>query len=150
MWLEYVNIARKELVAHKFRSPLTVPSIPVGAFSIVLMSSLAQSGSTTLLRDLEALGGARLLAIFPKEAEREEGKASSYTRGITRQDRDALFDTVPHLEGHTMFSRLGRKDVIADNGRIGRIDTFAGDGDWFDNMGLAIAKGRFFSDEENL
>ncbi|HEX4462810.1 MAG TPA: ABC transporter permease [Polyangia bacterium] len=149
MWLEYVNIARKVLVAHKFRSLLTVLSITVGAFSIVLMSSLAQSGSTTLLRDLEELGGARLLAVFPKEAEREEGKASSYTRGLTRQDRDALFETVPHLEGHTMFSRLGRKDVIADNGRIDRIDAFAGDGDWFENMGLAVGKGRFFSDEEN-
>ena len=44
VWFEYLNIARKVLVAHKFRSLLTVLSITIGAFSIVVMSSLAQSG----------------------------------------------------------------------------------------------------------
>jgi len=57
MWLEYLIIARKVLFAHKFRSLLTVLSITIGAFSIVLMSSLAQSGSTTLFRSIEELGG---------------------------------------------------------------------------------------------
>ncbi|MCU1279654.1 MAG: hypothetical protein JWM53_3200 [bacterium] len=149
MWLEYLNIARKVLVAHKFRSLLTVLSITIGAFSIVLMSSLAQSGSTTLLHDIQDLGGARLIGIFPKPAEREEGKASSYTRGITVPDRDVLFASVPHLEGHTMWMRLGNKDIIADNGNMYRARVFAGDGDWFDTNKLEVGAGRFFSDEEN-
>lgn len=149
MWLEYLNIARKVLVAHKFRSVLTVLSITIGAFSIVVMSSLAQSGSATLFHDIEDLGGARLIGIFPKPAEREEGKASSYTRGITVEDRDTLFSAVPHLEGHTMWMRLGNKDLVADNGNTYRAGVFAGDGDWFDTNKLELADGRFFSDEEN-
>jgi len=55
MWLEYINIARKVLVAHKFRSLLTVLSITIGAFSIVVMSSLAESGLSSLARGLAAV-----------------------------------------------------------------------------------------------
>jgi putative ABC transport system permease protein len=149
LWFEYLNIARKVLVAHKFRSLLTVLSITIGAFSIVLMSSLAQSGSTTLLHDIQDLGGARLIGIFPHPPEREEGKASSYTHGITVPDRDVLFSSVPHLEGHTMWTRWGNKDIIADNGRMYRARVFAGDGDWFDTNKLEVGDGRFFSEEEN-
>jgi putative ABC transport system permease protein len=149
VWFEYLNIARKVLVAHKFRSLLTVLSITIGAFSIVLMSSLAQSGSTTLLHDIQDLGGARLIGIFPHPPEREEGKASSYTHGITVPDRDVLFSSVPHLEAHTMWTRWGNKDMIADNGRMYRARVFAGDGDWFDTNKLEIADGRFYTEEEN-
>jgi putative ABC transport system permease protein len=49
-----------------------------------------------------------------------------------------------------MFARAGRKDIIADDGRLGRVDVFAVDGDWFDNMRLAIGNGRFFSEDDNL
>jgi putative ABC transport system permease protein len=150
VWFEYLNIARKVLVAHKFRSLLTVLSITIGAFSIVLMSSLAQSGSTTLFRSIEELGGGRIIMIGPKEVEREEGKASSYTRGITLQDRDVVYEAVPHVVQKTMFSRTGRKDVVADNGRLLRTDGIFGDGNFFDSMKLQLDKGRFFTDEENL
>lgn len=39
MWIEYLRIALGVLRAHKFRSLLTVASITIGAFSIVLMTS---------------------------------------------------------------------------------------------------------------
>ena len=64
MWREYVRIALRALRAHKFRSSLTVSSITLGAFSIVLMSSLADSGLTTLISEIEQLDKqkSRLLA----------------------------------------------------------------------------------------
>jgi putative ABC transport system permease protein len=150
MFFEYLNIARKVLIAHKFRSMLTVLSITIGAFSIVLMSSLALSGQTTLFRSIEELGGGRIIMVGPKEVEREEGKASSYTRGMTLQDRDVLFASVPHVAQKTMFSRTGRKDIIADNGRLLRTDGIFVDGNFFESMKLQVEKGRFFTDEENL
>ncbi|MDB4965988.1 MAG: Macrolide-specific ABC-type efflux carrier [Myxococcales bacterium] len=150
MFFEYLNIARKVLIGHKFRSMLTVLSITIGAFSIVLMSSLAQSGSTTLFRSIEELGGGRIIMIGPKEVEREEGKASSYTRGMTLQDRDLLYSNVPHLVQKTMFSRTGRKDIIADNGKLSRTDGIFVDGNFFESMKLQAEKGRFFNDDENL
>ena len=55
MWFEYLKIAQKVLRAHKFRSALTVLSITVGAFSIVLMTSLAESGRSLGMSQLERL-----------------------------------------------------------------------------------------------
>jgi putative ABC transport system permease protein len=148
MWLEYLNIARKVLVGHKFRSLLTVLSITVGAFSIVLMSSLAQSGLTTLFRGIEELGGARLIFISPKQAEREEAKQASYTRGLTVEDRDIVFSRLPHVTEHSMFTELRGKDLVGDSGRIGRADLVAADADFFSFTRLDRDRGRFFTSEE--
>src|SRR5947209_8006378 len=63
MFYEYLRIAVRVLRAHKFRSSLTVLSITIGALSIVLMSSLAESGSTTLFQGLEEIGGGRLVCV---------------------------------------------------------------------------------------
>jgi putative ABC transport system permease protein len=149
LWLEYFRIAQKVLTRHKFRSSLTVLSITIGAFSIVLMSSLAQSGLTTLFRGIEELGGGRLILIAPKPPEREEARQSSYTRGITGDDADILFQRLPHLVEHSMFTPLGRQQLIADNGRMVRTDLVAGDGDFFAFTKLAVARGRFFTADDN-
>jgi putative ABC transport system permease protein len=149
VWLEYLHIARKVLVAHKFRSTLTVLSITIGAFSIVMMSSLAQSGLTTLFRGIEELGGGRLIFIGPKQAEREEAKQASYTRGITVEDRDLIFSRLPHVVERSMFSSLGRKEMVSDTGRLKRTDLVAADGDFFSFTHLQLDKGRFFTAEED-
>lgn len=149
MFFEYLHIARKVLVAHKFRSALTVLSITIGAFSIVLMSSLAQSGLTTLFRGIEELGGGRLIWISPKKAEREEAKAASYTRGLTSEDRDLLFARLPHVAEHSMSATLRTTDLVADTGRLGRADLVAADGDYFSFTQLERARGRFFTNEED-
>ncbi len=149
MWLEYLNIARKVLVGHKFRSLLTVLSITIGAFSIVVMSSLAQSGLTTLFRGIEELGGGRLIFIAPKQPERAENKTASYTRGLTVEDRDIVFSRLPHVAEHSMFTPLGRKEMVSDTGRIKRTDLVAADGDFFGFTHLELDKGRFFNADDD-
>ncbi len=149
MWFEYLNIARKVLVGHKFRSLLTVLSITIGAFSIVVMSSLAQSGLTTLFRGMEELGGGRLIFVGPKQAEREEAKQASYTRGLTVEDRDIVFSRLPHVVEHSMFTSLGRKEMVSDTGRLKRTDLVAADGDFFSFTHLVLEKGRFFNADDD-
>src|SRR5437870_9768599 len=104
MWLEYLRIAQKVLRTHKFRSILTVLSITIGAFSIVLMSSLAESGLATLSRGIEDLGGGRLVDVGAKNPERAENKRASYADGLTLADRDVLFSALPHVVERSMFS----------------------------------------------
>jgi putative ABC transport system permease protein len=149
MLFEYLRIARKILVAHKFRSGLTVLSITIGAFSIVLMSSLAESGLTTLWKGIEELGGGRLVWLISKNVERGEAKHASYTRGITSEDRDLLMARLPHVVEHTWFASPGRRELVSDDGTETRSDLVASDGDFFASMGMEAARGRFFSDEEN-
>ncbi|HPH28373.1 MAG TPA: ABC transporter permease, partial [Pseudomonadota bacterium] len=105
MWLEYLRIAWSVLRGNLFRSVLTVASIVIGAFSIVLMTSLAESGLGTLSRSFEELGGSRLISIWRKAPEAMENKQTSYGRGLTRLDAPAL-QSIPHLVTITSFVSL--------------------------------------------
>jgi putative ABC transport system permease protein len=149
MWLEYLRIAQKVLRAHKFRSLLTVLSITIGAFSIVVMSSLAESGLSSLARGLEDLGGGRILWIAGKKPERQEGKGASYGKGITIQDRDVLFSALPYITGRTMYSPLWRRDVAGDSGVTARTDVVASDAGMIALYHMKMARGRTFTEEEN-
>ncbi|HEY7955888.1 MAG: ABC transporter permease [Polyangia bacterium] len=149
MVFEYLRIAQKVLRAHKFRSLLTVLSITIGAFSIVVMSSLAGSGMKTLSNGIEDLGGARLILVVPKKPERAEDKQASYHKGLTIEDRDLLFSSVPRLAGHTMYTTLDRKDAVGDNGTTARTDLVASDADMIDLFHMRMARGRGFSEDEN-
>ena len=90
MWLTYLQIALRVLRANLFRSTLTVASIVIGAFSIVLMTSLAESGFGTLSRSFEELGGARLISMWPSKPEQAEGKDAMHLGGIDRHDAEAV------------------------------------------------------------
>lgn len=149
MWREYVRIALRALRAHKFRSALTVSSITLGAFSIVLMSSLATSGLTTLAHDIEELGGARIIMIAPKAPERVPNKEGSAPGLITPKDREILWEALPHTAAKSMYATLDRKDAINDRGDTARTDLVAADAGFFDVLALKIAKGRTFTEEEN-
>jgi putative ABC transport system permease protein len=149
MWLEYLRIAQKVLRAHKFRSFLTVLSITIGAFSIVVMSSLAESGLNSLKKGIEEVGGARMMFIERKPPERAENKAVSWSKGITIQDRDTLFASLPHVIGKSMYSSLWRRDVLADSGNSGRVDVVAADAGMIPLYKMKLAEGRLFSEDEN-
>src|SRR2546430_1881550 len=91
MWFEYLRVAQKALRAHKFRSLLTVLSITIGAFSIVLMSSLAESGLATLSKGVEGRGS-RALAL---------GRPGALSRGRPARRPGPL--------GHQLRLRLARR-----------------------------------------
>src|SRR5581483_9404838 len=134
---------------HKFRSTLTVLSITIGAFSIVVMSSLADSGLKTLAKGIEDLGGGKLVMLVAKKVERAEGKEASWGRGITREDADLLFSALPHVEAHSAYSALWRRDVVGDTGVLARTDLVGADGGFLDQFRMRLARGRGFTDDEN-
>jgi len=149
MWWEYLRIARRVLSAHKFRSTLTVLSITIGAFSIVTMSSLAESGLSTLRAGIDEIGGARLIDLGAKPPERSDRKRESYFRGLTQDDRDALFAALPHLQAKTMWSSLWRRDIVADTGRFSRSDVLGVDGGFLSLFHMKLARGRGITDEDD-
>ncbi len=147
--LNVVAMAARALRAHVFRSFLTVLSITIGTFAIVLMSSLADSGLATIRFGIEDLGGARLLAFFPKEPERAERKQASYQRGFSREDRAHLAAALPHVAVQAIYTSLGTQDVTADTEEAVRSDLVAGDARFFEAYKMRLARGRLFSDEED-
>ena len=116
MWIEYLRIAWSVLRGNLFRSALTVASIVIGAFSIVLMTSLAESGLSTLSRSFEELGGSRLISVWRKNPEAMENKQASYSRGLTRLDPPAI-KNIPHLLTTISFVSLRHRPLEADNGK---------------------------------
>ncbi|WP_437929128.1 ABC transporter permease [Sorangium sp. So ce291] len=148
-WAVYLAIAAKALSAHKLRSLLTVLSITLGAFAIVLMTSLAEGGLLTLSRGIEELGGARLILVAPKEPERAERKKTMYVTGFTRKDRDRLARGVPHVVEHSMYAMLGSRDVTTDEGKEDRSDLIAADSGFLDAFRMRVGRGRAFSDDED-
>ena len=149
MWWEYLRIARRVLSAHKFRSTLTVLSITIGAFSIVVMSSLAESGLTTLKAGIDEIGGARLLDLGAKPPERSDRKRGSYFRGLTQEDRNALFAALPHLQAKAMWSSLWRRDIVGDTGKFSRSDVVGADGGFLNLFHMKLARGRGITDEDD-
>src|SRR5215207_7597086 len=111
IFLEFLRVGWTVIRAHKFRSALTLLSIAIGTFSIVLMASLASSATATIARGLEELGGARMVMFFPKSPEKAERKRASYSRGLTLDDADALRGRVPHVQYHDVHNHLGRREV---------------------------------------
>ncbi|WP_437725925.1 ABC transporter permease [Sorangium sp. So ce861] len=148
-WAVYLAIAAKALSAHKLRSLLTVLSITLGAFAIVLMTSLAEGGLLTLSRGIEQLGGARLILVAPKEPVRAERKKAMFVTGFTRKDRDRLARGIPHVAEHTLYAMLGSRDVTSDEGVEDRTDLVAADSGFLDAFRMPIGRGRAFSDEED-
>ncbi|MDI3288320.1 ABC transporter permease [Polyangium sp. 15x6] len=150
MWLGYLVLATRALGAHRTRSLLTISSIMIGAFTIVFMMSLAEGGLETLVRGIEEIGGARLVLVTPKEPERAAAKKDSYPKGITRADRAQILAALPHVAGHTAYASLGKRDIVADTGETARADLVAADAHFLDAYRMDLARGRPFSDEEDL
>jgi putative ABC transport system permease protein len=147
--LNVLAMAARALRAHVFRSFLTVLSITIGTFAIVLMSSLADSGLATIRFGIEDLGGARLLMFFPKDPERAEQKQASYARGFTREDRAHIAAALPHVTVQAVFAGLGSQDITSDTEETARTDLVAGDSRFFEAYKMPVAHGRLFSDEED-
>jgi putative ABC transport system permease protein len=148
--LAYVKIAAKVLRAHKLRSLLTVVSITIGAFSIVLMTSLASGGLETIGKDIEDLGGARLLLITPDEPERMKNKASLSPGYFGRGDQEALLRSLPHLAEKTFYAQVGEREAMTDTGRTSMVDVIAGDVGFLPAFKYRLAKGRPFTEEESF
>jgi len=149
MWREHLRIAIRALAAHRFRSSLTVFSIFIGAFSIVLMSSLANSGLASLIRDIERLGGARIILIMPIKPERAPGADALPPGRFTREDIDHLFDAVPHTEAMTVYAAEDSVDARNQAQKTARTDFVAADEAFFDALKLNLSTGRLFTAEEN-
>jgi putative ABC transport system permease protein len=143
-----LGAAGRALWAHRFRSSLTGLSVLLGCAAIVLMSSLAESGFSTLRRGIEEMGGARLLLVAPKQPERSLVQARAYKRGLTDADMARVFDGLPHVVERSLYASLGTKEAVAETGKTHRTDLLAADSSFIHLYGLSIAQGRAIGAED--
>lgn len=149
MFVETLRMALSELWAHRLRSGLTSLSITVGAFTIVFMSSLADSGLRSLMHSVEELGGGRMLLVSSKVPERAEQKGQSYERGLRTADRDLVLEGLSGVEAATMSCSKNEVDIIASSGKRARADLVGGDVGFFETYRMAVREGRRFTEAED-
>lgn len=147
--LELLRMAASALAQNRARSLLTVLSITIGAFAIVVMSSLAESGLKTLVKGIEDLGGARIILAWSKKPERGQNKEFAYTKGIRPVDKERVVRDLPHVESSTLYFDMDWQQIVTDHGLKTRASVTAGDAEFFRAFSLPIGKGRYFTEEEN-
>ena len=114
---ETARLALRTLRGNAFRTVLTMLSVTIGAFSIVVMLSLAQSGQKTLASAIEQIGGARMVLWIPSEGEVSSARDRAvYDRGLTDDDLAAL-RRVPYLDRVACQATYASEEVwaTADN-----------------------------------
>ena len=146
MFWEIVRIALTSLRGHLLRSLLTVLSVTIGAFSIVVMLSLAEGGQATLARSVEEIGGARLVWWIPNPP-RDRRERSLYGRGLAREDVD-LIASVPHVGGATGMVNLGKQTVYVTADRREQLDVVGILPGMLEGLHWTVAQGRNFLPEE--
>jgi putative ABC transport system permease protein len=102
-----------------------------------------------LKRGIEDLGGARIILVFPKMPEKGEAKQFAYGRGMTLAERDRAFEGIPTVAGVSMYSNLGKKEVIAESGARAHPYVVAADARFFGVFNMRLARGRAFDDVDN-
>jgi putative ABC transport system permease protein len=150
MGFEVLKVAFGALVGHRFRTVLTMLSIIIGAFAIVLMVSLARSGLATLDHGIQELGGARIVMIGSQPPQRALGKSTLFDLGFSLHDYENITKGIPHLVERTMFY-VGRDylDMTSDTGRHGRTDLVGADHRFFETFRLDLQNGRAFGEEDD-
>jgi len=141
--------AFRSIAAHKFRSTLTLLSIMVGTFSIVLMTSLASSGLATLQKGLEDIGGTRFVLVWSEKPKVKREGGADVILGIRRTDVERLRTELPHLDAMVRKYSLDGANLLSDEGKKTKGDVVASDADFFRLFDMRIAQGQAFDEEQN-
>jgi putative ABC transport system permease protein len=126
-------------------------SVTIGAFSIVVMLSLAQSGQRTLSKAIEEIGGMRLVLWIPPDDASTVTAADKavYDRGFTQADLERLAE-VPYLEKVTSESQYGTERVYAQADNPLKADIVGMQEGLLDVLSWKLAAGRAIDAEDNL
>ncbi|MBN2383604.1 ABC transporter permease [bacterium] len=145
MFSEYMRISLDTLNSHRFRTALTLLAIILGSFSIVLMTSLAESGLATMISGVDKLGGQRMILIIPKSPERAKEKAF-YSKGLTRLDAQLLRERLPYTERVSAMKSIGPQEMkVFGPDKVLRADALGADRDFLGTFAMQLKQGRAFT-----
>lgn len=149
MFWETFKLSLRTLRGNRFRTALTMLSVTIGAFSIVVMLSLAQSGHKTLSHEVEAVGGMRLILWFPSEGVANKRNRNIYNDGFTDEDM-RLLRQLPFVESVTSQSTYGRSTVFSTADKTEQPDVVGMTAGALEGMRLKVDQGRTLTEEDGL
>ncbi len=146
---EYLRLAWRAIAAYRLRSALTVLSITIGVFAIILLVSIGQSANATLSKGVEELGGSRFIMLWEDGAKKAAKKAGLYRKGITRQDARAIATRIPGIEAISAV-KTWEDGVTARlvGGAEHQTDRIGTDPRYASVFGMKVSTGRFLSEDD--
>jgi putative ABC transport system permease protein len=145
---ETILLALRTLRGNAFRTLLTMLSVTIGTFSIVVMLSLAQSGQKTLSQAVEKIGGMRMVLWFPNDERAPSARDKArYDRGMTDQDLAALRQ-VPYLESVATQATYGSETVFATADVRDKADIVGVSDGILQILGWKVSEGRSITDAD--
>jgi putative ABC transport system permease protein len=120
-----IHIGFKEILAHKFRSFLTMLGIILGVSSLVAMSALVKGMEKGATEALIAIGGLEKIRIEPQSVPIHQRHLEDQAVGVTLNDVYALKNSAPLVTRVSPELRLNRPTLSA-NGKRYRVWNCAG------------------------
>jgi putative ABC transport system permease protein len=150
MLLAAVRLALRTLRGNLFRTVLTMLSVTIGSFSIVVMLSLAQSGQKTLASTIERIGGMRMVLWFPAEEHPLSARDRAvYDQGFTDRDMDTLRN-IPYLAAVASQSTFGTEEVWASADNRHKADIVGAREGMLEILNWNVSTGRVIELDDNL
>lgn len=151
---ENLSMAFETLLAHKFRSFLTILGIVVGVSVVIVIASLLSGVKASLVAQIEDLGANNILALH-LDLTRMGGRPSREERmrkPLTVPDAKAIKEQCPSVQDVCYIGLPWRTRVsVKYQGRTMRGGDFAGVSQNLASVyNLKIANGRFFTDSEDV
>lgn len=141
-------LAMAQIKIHPMRSALTLLTIAIGTASIIAMSSLAQSGLTTLVRGVEDLGGTRFIMVLSEPPRLAKRKADHWVQGLTQDDREAIRQALPDIEHLLAINHSYHVPVKASGTEVTSVSVLATEPAYFQAYKLRPGIGRFLTHED--
>ncbi len=145
-----VQLALKSLLLHKLRSGLTMLGIVFGVFSVIAMLSIGEGASRQAQRQVLQLGATNVIAVTVKPPAEASSTGDRQSRilvyGLTRDDFDALKDTLPSVMNAVPIREASQEVRRQDRAMISRIVGCTAA--YRELNHLSVARGRFINERD--
>ena len=142
------KLGTKSLALHPMRSGLTVLGIFIGIASVVWLLAIGEGISQTVQRQIEELGTNNIILRSVKPVTEELSQESMAVYGVTRDDFEVLYNTIPTIDQALRIRDANRELYY---GEVDRAVHFSGCTPEYDEvMNMELFEGRFIETQDVL
>lgn len=149
--LNALNFSKKNLLANKTRSFLTILGIIIGVASVIIIMAIGNSAQNLILKQVEGLGS-NLIAVTPGASNEDEPPASVYgvvIKTLTNDDFESIqkSQNIPGIKAIVAYSN-GTVDVSKDD-MAESLSLMGITSDYLELSDTKVIKGHFFSKKDD-
>ncbi len=146
MFWETLAVCRTALATHKLRTVLSALGVFFGVGAVIGMLSIGEGAKREALNLVRLMGDKHLIVKVRAAQDPPEREGETAPR-LTEGDQRALQAVLPGLRRVSPLKTLRNQEVLAERTRA-RADVYAVESDYATLMHLDLARGRFFTADD--